>query len=259
MHSLKTPIRSASTSRYPAIFFVQFSFLTALRILIVEAVRKIFEPHADMCFAHAGEDKLIAALHPMPGVYVDVGCNSPTAWSNTMALYKRGWRGINIDANSEFIRQHKKIKVKDVSVVAAISKVPETLTFTQFVGSNGMSTCDAEFLQYRLEGGHKIASQSTVQTQTLTEVLDQLGAPRSFELLNVDVEGLDLQVLESLDFSKYCPHYIWVEIFALDLENPASSPVFCFLASVGYKLKAYTDMNALFIRKHPSQAADIAQ
>lgn len=32
------------------------------------------------------------------GFFVDVGAHSPTRFSNTMALYLRGWRGFNVDA-----------------------------------------------------------------------------------------------------------------------------------------------------------------
>ena len=33
------------------------------------------------------------------GVYVDVGCNHPIKYNNTYLLYKKGWEGINIDAD----------------------------------------------------------------------------------------------------------------------------------------------------------------
>ena len=33
----------------------------------------------------------------MSGFYVDVGCHQPLLNNNTYRLYKRGWRGINID------------------------------------------------------------------------------------------------------------------------------------------------------------------
>jgi len=35
---------------------------------------------------------------PAKGVYLDIGCFHPRHDSNTYLLYKRGWRGINVDA-----------------------------------------------------------------------------------------------------------------------------------------------------------------
>ena len=37
------------------------------------------------------------------GFYVDVGCFHPKKHSNTYFLYKRGWRGVNIDMEEEKI------------------------------------------------------------------------------------------------------------------------------------------------------------
>jgi hypothetical protein len=31
------------------------------------------------------------------GFFVDVGCFHPLFYSNTWKLYKKGWRGVNID------------------------------------------------------------------------------------------------------------------------------------------------------------------
>ena len=33
------------------------------------------------------------------GFYVDIGCHHPKRFSNTYLLYKKGWKGVNIDAN----------------------------------------------------------------------------------------------------------------------------------------------------------------
>jgi len=42
------------------------------------------------------------------GIYIDVGCNHPIKFNNTYLLYKRGWKGINIDFDSQSIKEFKK-------------------------------------------------------------------------------------------------------------------------------------------------------
>ena len=37
------------------------------------------------------------------GFYVDIGCYHPIEGSNTYLLYKKGWRGINVDINKTSI------------------------------------------------------------------------------------------------------------------------------------------------------------
>ena len=51
-------------------------------------------------FSHCGEDRVLAYLFKKfpVGFFVDVGAFHPQTSSNTLLLYQRGWRGINIDA-----------------------------------------------------------------------------------------------------------------------------------------------------------------
>ena len=48
-----------------------------------------------------GEEKKILKFFDknFKGNYVDLGCFHPTRLNNTFQLYKKGWRGINIDLN----------------------------------------------------------------------------------------------------------------------------------------------------------------
>ena len=51
-------------------------------------------------YSQFGEDKILNELIPNKftnGFYVDVGCFHPKKYSNTYILFRRGWRGINID------------------------------------------------------------------------------------------------------------------------------------------------------------------
>ncbi len=228
------------------LLFKQFSFFTALRILFVESVRRLFDRYGELGYAASGEDRLVASIFAKPGFYVDVGCNHPANYSNTFMLYKRGWRGINIDANAALIAMHRRLKPNDQSVFAAIARTQTSLVYTEFAGETLMASLDPEFVKARVATGLKIRAQTTLITRTLTEVLTELDAPAQFELLNVDVEGLDFEVLQSLDFARFRPKIILVEILGYQLEHFANDPIYTFLAQNGYYLSGYTHMNALF-------------
>jgi FkbM family methyltransferase len=240
------------------LLFRQFSFFTALRILLVESMRRLFDRNAELGYAASGEDRLVASIFAKPGFYVDVGCNHPTNYSNTFMLYKRGWHGINIDANPALIALHRRLKPRDQSVFAAIAKDRKTLTFTEFEGETLMASFDPELVQARVASGLRIRLQTELESKTLTEMLQQLNAPRQFELLSVDVEGLDLEVLQSLDFDRFRPKLILVEILGYRLEQFAEEAIYQLLAQQGYFLSGYTHMNAIFkdskaaefVRKH---------
>ena len=236
------------------LLFKQFPFFIAIRILCVESMRRFFDRHAELGYAVGGEDRLVASIFPTPGFYVDVGCNHPRDYSNTFMLYKRGWHGINIDANASLIELHRRVKPRDQSIFAAIAQHSQTLTYTQFEGETLMASLDPEFVRARLANGLRISSETVLQTKTLTEVLEQLHAPSRFELLNVDVEGLDLEVLRSLDFARFRPKIIIVEILGFDLENYRADPIFEHLSANGYRLAGYTHMNAIFRERIAARA-----
>jgi FkbM family methyltransferase len=238
---------------YFLLLFQQFSFFTALRILLVESVRRLFDRHAELGYAASGEDRLVASIFGKPGFYVDVGCNHPTNYSNTFMLYKRGWRGINIDANPALIALHQRLKPRDQSIFAAIARERKTLTFTEFDGETLMASLDPALVQARVASGLRIRSQTALETKTLTEILQQLNAPKQFELLSVDVEGLDLEVLQSLDFERFRPKLILVEILGYKLEHFDQDVIYQLLAQQGYYLSGYTHMNAIFKDKKATE------
>lgn len=51
-----------------------------------------------------------------------------------------------------------------------------------------------------------------VPMRTLTEILDESGTPSNFDLLSLDVEGYEVEVLKGLDFQKYRPKAMCIEV-----------------------------------------------
>ena len=55
------------------------------------------------------------------GFYVDVGCYHPIKGSLTHSLYKKKWKGLNIDLSSVSIDLFKLSRSKDFNIQAAIT------------------------------------------------------------------------------------------------------------------------------------------
>ena len=75
------------------------------------------------------------------------------------------------------------------------------------------------------------------------------GAAPNF--ISLDVEGLDLEILKSLDFNKYKPEVVCVETLAYD-ENQKTfklDDINEFMISIGYEVYADTRVNTIFCRK----------
>jgi hypothetical protein len=81
---------------------------------------------ARFSFSQFGEDLVIEEFVNQLGIkrgfYVDVGAFDPVMLSNTLLLFKRGWSGINIDAEEEKIRGFRRLRPRHWNVVCGVSK-----------------------------------------------------------------------------------------------------------------------------------------
>lgn len=71
------------------------------------------------------------------------------------------------------------------------------------------------------------------------------------ELLSLDVEGLDLVILKSLDFDRWSPKVICVEtiLFTEQRVIKKHQPIIDLLAEKGYFCYADTSINSIFVLK----------
>jgi FkbM family methyltransferase len=226
------------------------SFLRVLKYMIWAMARLGMGRSIRVSYAFTAEDRLIESiLKPIitqPGFYVDVGCNEPRFISNTFLLYRRGWRGICIDANTRLIQKFQFIRPRDKAIVALINTEKKILEFNE-LENNVLSTADNAHLEEGLAIGQKIIKKHIITTQTLTEILDKYKAPTQFDLLSLDIEGYDLKALQSLDFRKYQPRLIVVEADDFDPENPQIHPIYTFLKNQKYTLIGSILTNLYFI------------
>ena len=63
-------------------------------------------------------------------------------------------------------------------------------------------------------------------------MLERFCKGKKIDFLDIDVEGADIDVLESLDFHKYSPELICVEVIE---KNNEDSQIFKFLKKRGYQ------------------------
>jgi FkbM family methyltransferase len=227
--------------------FKQFSFFNAIRLMIVEVARRMFDPNGIVVYARTGEDRIVEYIlqGANGGFYVDVGCNHPQLISNTMRLYKRGWVGICIDANGDLIREFKKVRPRDICVEAVVSNKVAEAEFIQCEDPALSSLAPLSGIPGHLAPAKGV--KRTVHTQKLTAILERHDAPCRFELLSVDCEGHDCEVISSLDLERYRPRLIIVEIHYLDLEHVSENGLCRYLSKAGYKLCGYAGQNAYFI------------
>lgn len=184
------------------------------------------------------------------GFYVDVGCFHPTVASNTYRLYRKGWRGINIDADQYKIDLFRAFRRRDANICVAISDAPgEAEFFFQGGGTYGsVSGLIRSEIERRAEALGRTVGSRKVATLPLSALLQKEGVSR-IDYLSIDVEGAEDLVLSTLDFSNTEVDVIAVEIHG-DFKAVLSSNVQVRLGSRGYEIIAWTPPT-VFYRKSP--------
>jgi len=221
---------------------------------IVSRIKLFTERNWTESYSQEGEDMVLRKIfeHRNEGFFVDVGAHHPKRFSNTYYFYKRGWRGINIDAAPGSMIPFNNERSEDINVEAAVLNETKSLTFYIF-NEPALNTFDPELAKERSkQPPYQIIKEVKIETKTLKELLDlHLPENKKITFLTIDVEGLDLQVLQSNDWNKYIPEFVAAECFDLtDIEKISSNEVYKFLKSKGYSFYAKT-MNTSFF-KHSS-------
>jgi len=164
------------------------------------------------------------------GFYVVVGCYHPLQRNNTMLLYQKGWRGINVDISDFSIKLFKFLRPDDFNLNLAVSnKEGEIDMFFQKKLSQ-FSTIKENHAKNAFQGN---ILNKKILSKRLTSILDESKyKDQKIDFLNIDVEGADFEVLQSLNLNKYSPELICIEVIEKDLEN---SDVFNFLYKNSYK------------------------
>lgn len=220
--------------------------LRAAAFLFTKLALKMFQPCSWLGWSQFGEDKVIRDILGLaPGYYVDVGCNHPIKWSNTYLLYLHGWKGLLIDANEPLIAECRRRRPLDKAVCCLIGQEEGTGQIAIYA-EHALSSAVSEHNKARKEKA-QLLEVRTLPKRTLTQLLRECGAPHKFELLSVDVEGMDMQVLRGLDMDTYHPKLIVVEDAEFDPRFPDRSAVAQFLFDKGYRLYSYIYPSIFFL------------
>lgn len=194
-------------------------------------------------FSQEGEDRILERFFESQknGFYVDVGANHPRRFSNTYLFYLKGWRGICIDPNFNMSKLFKKSRPHDFFLNIGIGKEKSFLKLYMY-DEDALNTFDKDLTDWRLKNtDYKLKEIKEVEVLPLADVFSQMPNIPHIDFMNIDVEGLDLEVLESNDWSKIRPTYLLVENL-----KQVNNPIERFLKGKNYEMIALTKNTVFF-------------
>jgi FkbM family methyltransferase len=212
---------------------------------------KIFFPKKS--YSMLGEDLFVKKFfkNKKKGFYIDVGCYHPIDGNNTYLLYKKGWEGINIDLNKTSIDLFKRARKNDNNLNVAISNNSKKIKFYYRKKINMLNTINKKFAKNSFKKGFKTGS---IQSQTLNSILNKSKFKnKKIDFLNLDIEGNEINALESFDLKKYSPKLICIEIHNTSGRNTKNflknDPIYKFLCKKKYKYIWKNEFSYIFKRK----------
>ena len=217
----------------------------------LDLFKNLTDGHAVKSYSQEGEDLIL--LREFYGIdngfYVDVGAYHPKRFSNTYLFYKKGWRGINIDARPGSMFSFNKQRPRDINLEIPIADKEQELTFYTFNEPAVSGFLEELSLERAKKDGYKILKSEKLKTKKLSRVLDQyLPAGIEISFLSIDVEGFDYNVVLSNNWDKYRPGIILIEELSTTVEESGRSEVSKYLKSLGYIMFAKTPNTSFFRR-----------
>lgn len=207
----------------------------------------------NLSYSQEGEDMMLARFfsEQTTGFYVDVGAHHPQRFSNTYYFYLKGWRGINLDAMPGSMENFHKLRPEDINLEFPISDNNQTLTYYKFNEPALNGFCEKTAHERDGLRHYKIIADEKLQTYKLAEILDKyLPINQEIDFFNIDVEGLDYQVLKSNDWEKYRPKVVLVEDLNLSSLNKIDeSKIAVFMDQQDYQLYAKSVCTLIFTAK----------
>lgn len=206
--------------------------------------------HGNTSYSQEGEDILLSRLleGKKKGFYIDIGAHHPKRFSNTYFFYQRGWRGINIDAMPGSMKLFRKIRPRDINLELGISKIEQELTYYIF-NEPALNTFSEKLASEREKkfSQYTVIDKKKLICKTLESVLNEhLKEKTRIDFMSIDVEGLDLEVIQSLNLSKYRPQIILIESLENDYLKITNTDLYNYLSKYDYKVIAKTKNTFFF-------------
>jgi FkbM family methyltransferase len=219
---------------------------------MLHKLRSRLSPQSSRTYAQSGEDVIVKyifdALRIARPSYLDLGAHHPTRMSNTYLFYRNGGSGICVEPDPDLFKQFKLRRPRDTSLNVGVGLQHGMADFYVMTSRtlNTFSRDEAE--RYQSYGKQKIERVVQMPLIPINQIIaEHFAAPPQF--LSIDIEGLDLEILQSLDLARYRPTVLCVETltYTEDRSEQKRTDIIDFVSKQGYFLYADTYINSIFV------------
>jgi FkbM family methyltransferase len=203
-------------------------------------------------YSQCGEDLILSFVFQTLGItrprYLDLGAHHPYYLNNTYLFYRRGAHGVNVEADPRFAARLARARPRDVTLNVGVGPESGVLEF-HVLSAPTLSTFSVqEAKRYTEQFGHRIERTVKVPICTFGQLVDDYfeAVP---DLVSLDVEGLDLPILRSIDLSRHRPLVFCVETISYSETGQGRRivEIDVLMENSGYLRYADTHINTIYV------------
>jgi FkbM family methyltransferase len=192
---------------------------------------------------------MIARLFPRNyrGFYIDIGAAHPTHLSVTKHFYDSGWSGVNVEPLPRFFQELAAARPRDINLQAMIGIADGGRTFFEIAELPENSTSDERVMLSLKEQGRTIQTHDT-EVVSLKELCERYADDRVIDFMKIDVEGGELEVLQSADWQRFRPVLLVIEAVVVNGREETWAQWEWVVTGQGYEKVWFDGLNNYYLR-----------
>jgi FkbM family methyltransferase len=207
---------------------------------------------AKTSWSEQGEDLIVESicgyLRITNPTYLDIGAAHPIVNNNTYLFYRKGSRGVLVEPNPSLYETLRTTRPGDTVLNVGIGFDDRTQADYYMVSGSLMNTFSKQEIEaIAAKLGHRnfIEKVITMPLVNINRVIAE-HFPKAPDFISIDTEGLDLDILRSLDFDRYRPPVLCAETIVAGTTNQETK-VLDLMHAKGYTVRGETFLNTIFI------------
>lgn len=208
-------------------------------------------------YSQNGEDILLCSLLRKLGIeevsFCDIGANDPVRLNNTYLIEKefKIKKGVLIEPNSILADRISKKRENVTCVNCGVTDSVEREILKFYVMNvDVLSSFSEETVREYEKLGYKLEREEKIDCININEIFENYFT--DVDVLSIDTEGLDMKILESIDYKRHRPTIICAETSGFRKgKDKDGIDIIEKLLQKGYIVYADTFLNTIFVDKRP--------
>lgn len=214
---------------------------------------RLFPRYRKSSYAQSGEDLIIdfifETIKTAQPTYLDIGAHHPVYLSNTFLFYSRGCHGVCVEPDPTLHALIRKKRKRDVCLNVGVGVGKKGVADFYVMTTKTLNTFSREEAErYQRYGDQRIERVIEIPLVPINEIIGShfSSAPN---LVSLDVEGLDLAILTSLDLQRWRPEVFCIETltYTEDKTEEKITGIIDYMMENGYLLYGDTYINSIFV------------